>query len=174
MRALPALLIAFVDACAPAASDDPAAASSAEREAATAYAEAMRPVFERSVGVAQSFQGLAARIQAGQADGGAVAEQLAREVAPLADGVRADAARVVVAGAPKLAEDHARLVAAWTSRTAAYNDMGAAWTAGDARAFDEARARNYQAMIVEDEAIRSLNDGLRPHGVAIEQYPSPR
>jgi len=44
---------------------------------------------------------------------------------------------------------------------------------GDLAAFDKARAHNFQSKLDEDNALRDLNAWLAPHGVALDQYPSP-
>jgi hypothetical protein len=167
MRAIRSLLIAFAVACGPVAcGEDPEAVAAAQ------YAADMQPVLQKNLSLAQAFLTIASKVKTQEVDGGGVAEQLARELQPLAEQLRADAAKVTPAS-PALADHHARLVQSWAERATAYKEMSTAWASGDVAAFDKARAHTFQSKLDEDTALREVNAWLAPHGVALDQYPSP-
>jgi hypothetical protein len=138
--------------------------------AARAYADAMRPLFSRNDELGQQFLSVASRLKKGESDGRSVGEEFERTALPLAK----DLAERVAAVAPTdeaLVGPHARLVAAWTDRAAAYQACSQAFGAGDTEAFESASRRAMAVRDAELDYVDAVNAATLPVGVRIDLYP---
>lgn len=145
--------------------DDGGARATAE------YARAMAPAFQKNVTLGGEFEDVASKVKLTELDAAAVAARFSATAVPLAKDIATQAAAVKPAE-PELAEAHALLVTAWTTRATAYEAAAAAWTAGDATALEAARLDIAKVRTQEVDYLDAVNAYTMPRGVAIDLYPS--
>ncbi len=147
-----------------------ACGSSPEADDAAAYVAAVEPALRDNARLAQRFLTDASLVKRGTTDGGKLAEELARDLAPEASAL-AKAVAEVHPDTPALSDTHATLVKAWTDRSAAYGAMSDAWAAGDLAAWDAAVKKNTQSKIDEERYFTEVNRYLAAYELRLEQYP---
>lgn len=142
----------------------------AEGNDVRAYREQMLPVLQKNALLAQEFLDVASKAKKGELDGSGSADRFRRNAVPLAQEIAARVASID----PKtdaLQASHDQIVKAWSNRATAYRDLATAWQAGDAVAYDGARAREVQVRLDEEAYMASVNAVTAPHGVVIDLYP---
>ena len=130
----------------------------------------MRTPLANNAALAQRFLTDASQVKKHETDGGRLAEELSRELAPQADALAKSVAAIEPTEMP-LRDAHAIVVRAWSDRAIAYGGMRDAWAAGDLAAWDAAQKKNSQSKLDEERYFTEVNRYLAPYQLSIEQFP---
>ena len=141
-----------------------------EQEDAEAYVTAMQPALSQNAALAQRFLTDASQVKKHETDGGKLAEELSRDLAPSADALSKTVAGIQPAEMP-LRDAHAIIVQAWSDRAAAYGSMRDAWAAGDLAAWDAAMKKNTQSKLDEERYFTEVNRYLGQYQLGVDQFP---
>lgn len=144
---------------------------SPEQAAARAWSDDLAPVLAENGLVWQRVLETAADVHDGRADTDAAYATWKRDIVPLTEHVRDQAALVQAPNAWVL--DHATLVEVWSVRAGAYRDLSVALDQGDTERWRNARARADKAKLDEEAWFQATNEKLRPYGLTLDQYAPP-
>jgi hypothetical protein len=154
------LAVVFLFACTP--------TNSGANDAALYVAE-LEPLVRENGLVADAMLHLAADVHDGRADGSLARERWDRDIVPLADHLRDQAAAVQPPAA--WAQHHKDLVDIWTYRADAYHDASEAVTLADAERWKLARQRADAAKLREETWFQEVNKRLADYDMAVDQFP---
>lgn len=144
------------------------AADSGSKDAALYVAE-LEPLVRENGLVADTMLHLAADVHDARADGPIVRQRWERDVVPLADHLRDQAA--AIQPPPAWAQHHKDLVDIWTTRADAYHDAGEAVALADAERWKLARQNADAAKLREETWFQEVNKRLAGHNMSVDQFP---
>lgn len=145
-------------------------ASPPETVDARDWADDLTPVLVENGLVWERMLTTAAAVHDGNLDVDGAITAWDRDLVPLAEHVRDQAALVQAPNA--WAADHAALVAVWAARAESYRDLSVALRQGDTERWRNARANADKAKLDEEGWFRATNEKLRSLGVTLDQYPT--
>jgi len=142
---------------------DPAARTAPE------YVSRLEPLLYENGFLAERMLTAAAGVYNDTSGTEEVKKAWSKEVVPLSRHL-ADQAAVTVPP-PEWADRHAELVAAWSDRADAYQEIEIAVEDGDREAWKQARKKADDAKLREEDWFRTMNRQLAPIGLALDQFP---
>lgn len=143
-------------------------ANSGANDAALYVAE-LEPLVRENGLVADTMLHLAADVHDGRADGSVALQRWERDIVPLADHLRDQAA--AVQPPPAWAQHHKDLVDIWTTRADAYHDAAEAVQLADAERWKLARQNADAAKLREETWFQEVNKRLADYNISLDQFP---